>query len=329
MSSNVKDNGSQNGEFLIEQNEEYFFSAANTSTKDALASSLSTEEYINEVDRLYYRAALHVSLAWMVLAILSYIIGWDSLEKLEGLEQTSAITAALLLGMCFITNIIPQLLKVGMSMPTGIVVCALTVHLIAFLTEIILGFFPVPVMLNPLSETRVFLLRWSEWAPLAYLMTLLTDSCRKEGFNSDNSSSSGERISSLLSVMRKEYKKNNSSTVEERISLNTQNSLTRSRANSIGEDEDYSTQFETLTRDKDQLREEVWQEILPSYRLAWCQGLSTLCGWFFPMVSSPIMYLLLLSVSLVLYSSIIVRAYRRGRMLMQYEPGKSSGQREM
>ena len=190
----------------IEQSMESFFNYSNQLAKDNLPSSLNTERFITEVDRRCYHVAYFALASWIALILLSYYVGRDDLEKLSGVERQAPMLAAMLLGMCFITTIIPTALRGRKRSQSGIIICAAIVQFIAFTTDMMLAFLPVPVLLNPLTKTRVYLLRWCEWTPLAFVMTFLTESCRMGRCDevSVKTYTFGEKISNLLSVIREQ-----------------------------------------------------------------------------------------------------------------------------
>jgi hypothetical protein len=288
----------------MEQNDKHIFTTTIRNTKDALTFSHNRDEYINEIDRLYYWASFGAIFVWIFLVLVSYWISWDRLERLEGSEKTIPFLAAMMLGMCCITTLTPLLIR-KKRVESGIVIAALTVQFLALMTDMMLANLPVPVMLNPLTNTKIYILRWCEWSPLAFLMTFVTDTCRI-GFRDkrDARNTSGERISSLLSVMRKQHKEKKSNS---------------SRKGRDIEDD----------REKAVMRNLVKLELRSSYQLSFCQGLSTLCGLVFPFCSNVWSYGLVLIISVSLFSTILYRLQSSKKILQTMTPGNTHGEKEL
>jgi len=136
-----------------------------------------TDSFISEIDYQIRRVSVFTVILWVVLVCVSYAIGHnnDQLEWLEGVESSAAMIAALFLAMsCFFTSL-PIINRDRKKALSGVIVGALVIQSIAIWTDLMLAFMPVPTMIDPVSGSRVFLLRWSAWTPLAFLMTFLTE----------------------------------------------------------------------------------------------------------------------------------------------------------
>lgn len=134
-----------------------------------------------EVDALMYRVPFVLYGIWLSLVTTIYLITPDKsvLQPLEGLEREvpfCAIVALLVIlafyCMPFISVASPLTRSAAVQQkPSGIIVAALSVVSISILTNVLLAFFPTLVIEDPIAGSRVFLLRWCEWVPLAGVMT--------------------------------------------------------------------------------------------------------------------------------------------------------------
>ena len=59
---------------------------------------------------------------------------------------------------------------------TGVMVGSMTVQALAMTSICLMVFLPTPVIIDPVTGIRSHLVRWSEWTPLAFLMTFMTES---------------------------------------------------------------------------------------------------------------------------------------------------------
>ena len=123
---------------------------------------LSTDHFVGEIDRRCYQITRYVILAWCVLTGASYYFYWDSLEYLSGMEQKAPTIACLFLGMSCLTTIIPVFLRGKKRSQSGVLVAAISVQLLAFFTDLLLAFMPVPIAKHPFSGSTVYILRWCE-----------------------------------------------------------------------------------------------------------------------------------------------------------------------
>lgn len=141
---------------------------------------LSLEKDIADVDQILYRFCIYVVMAWLALIIFSY---WaapkESIVWLEGTERRAILTEICVLATAVVMRHAPLFLntngKFGLRIPqiSGVLAGGLTVQFIALFTSMFMASFPVPVMTDPLFKSRVHLIRWCEWTPLAGFITLL------------------------------------------------------------------------------------------------------------------------------------------------------------
>ena len=161
---------------------------------DNLLSIISLDDDVAKVDSLLYRASSYAVLTWIGLIVLSYwITPPEQIEWLEGTERNAALVELSILCTAVTMKHGPLLWEMnllwdsnsfesrhrrsmmGSLRMSGILAGGLVVQAIAALTMVIMVSCPVPVLIDPILKSRVHLLRWSEWTPLAGLMTLMTE----------------------------------------------------------------------------------------------------------------------------------------------------------
>lgn len=143
----------------------------------------STDNHTNNTDKLaiidrhfHYVALLGIA-CWIVLVTLCYM--WtppQNLEKLDGMEKTAPLMAFALVLLSVLSKLFPLFYRDIRSVNSGLLVLSTTVQVVALLTDAMMAFLPTPVVMDPVLGTRVHLLRWCEWTPLAFAMTFMTES---------------------------------------------------------------------------------------------------------------------------------------------------------
>ena len=155
-----------------------------------LRSSAKSDLKITEIDQRCRQVGLYAIVVWLIMTLASYAIGYHKqcIERLSGMERQAPLTAMMLMGMSVVSNILPMAYRwnKGERM-TGVITAGLVVQFIAFTTSTMLCTLPVPVFVDPVTGSRVFALRWSEWTPLAYVMTFLTEACHIDSTKMDSS----------------------------------------------------------------------------------------------------------------------------------------------
>jgi len=157
-------------------------------------SVISLDDDVAKVDALLFRASSYAVFTWIGLLFFAYwITPPEQIEYLEGTERNAALVELSILstavtmkhGPLFwemnLFGAAPSLESrhrrsmVGSLRISGILAGGLVVQAVAVATMIIMVSFPVPVLVDPILKSRVHLLRWCEWTPLAGLMTLMTE----------------------------------------------------------------------------------------------------------------------------------------------------------
>lgn len=140
----------------------YISNSSKNIVLDDSPTPLSTDHFVGEIDRRCYQITRYVVLAWCVLTGASYYFYRDSLEYLSGMEQKAPTIACLFLGMSCLTTIIPVFLRGKKRSQSGVLVAAICVQFLAFFTDLLLAFMPVPIAKHPFSGSKVYILRWCE-----------------------------------------------------------------------------------------------------------------------------------------------------------------------
>ena len=147
---------------------------------------------ISLVDHSFRLFSLVTVGVWLtLLTIVYHVAPDDSRVALSGWERTAPSVAFAVLLVSTLSWVLPLLYRSGGLSGTGgsgsgggsggrgglsgILVGGLTVQFIALVTELLMATIPTPVMYDPVTGTKVHLLRWCKWTPLAFLMTYLTD----------------------------------------------------------------------------------------------------------------------------------------------------------
>ena len=135
-------------------------------------------EDIKNTDRHIRRVSIGCVTTYLILAALSYgLCPSESIQRVEGLEHTAALTAFVCLLLGITLRMISFLYHRGSRdrSVSGIIVGAITVQSIALVTDFVMAFLPSPVVIDPMTSSRVHLLRWCEWTPLAFTLTFMTE----------------------------------------------------------------------------------------------------------------------------------------------------------
>ena len=100
---------------------------------------------------------------------------------LSSTEQSAAFLAFVCLLVTLILQVLPMFVynnnNAAHHAPlSAVVVAAVMVQSVAMTTNALMAFAPhVPILVDPVTGGRVHLLRWCEWAPLAFVMTFLVE----------------------------------------------------------------------------------------------------------------------------------------------------------
>ena len=145
--------------------------------------SRDAENSFDETDRRLIKASLLTFIVWFCLTgfVLAYSPK-DSFERVSGTEREVCSIAFVLLLVSNISRLFPLLYHDNLLTTSrqhffknGFVVSALTIQTIAMVACGLMAFFPTPILIDHVTGARCFLVRWCEWAPLAFLLTFLAE----------------------------------------------------------------------------------------------------------------------------------------------------------
>ena len=267
----------------------------------SLKSSLYADEFIAEVDKHYMKVACSAVCVWVFLIVISFLIAREknALESLTGIEQKAPMVASLLLGMSLVSSVLPLLVRNNKRCMSGVVVCAVVVQAIAFMTDLLMAFLPTPVLIDPVCGMKFYLLRYCEWAPLAFTMAFLTESCRIDDPRIvTNNSNQSVNLSTIISAMT--------------LSV---------------ESDDFDT-TDSPKKEGD-LKKRVQKRLNSAYALGLSQGLSTFCGWLFPFCPNLFTWSLCMTVSCILFGVLWRRLHTRTKAFRAMKLGSTLSEQEM
>jgi hypothetical protein len=137
----------------------------------------SIDQFIDMMDYQYRISSLVGLCIWIILISTAYYLGYkyDCLHYTSGNERFAPILAAVILAMSFLSMFLPLVHHGKKKAFSGVIICAVIIQFIALITDILLATTATPVFIDPFSGRKVYLLRWSEWTPLAFLMTFMTE----------------------------------------------------------------------------------------------------------------------------------------------------------
>ena len=159
----------------------------------SIGPGAAAQDDIGLVDKSFRYVSAGAFLTWLALVTIIHrtgVVPDDNFVALEGWERTAPGVACAVLCVSTLSWILPLLYRGGFRGRTrvrksgqlsGILIGGLTVQTIALLTEWMMFAHPTPVMVDPVLGGRVYLLRWCEWTPLAFLMTFLTEATDVQG----------------------------------------------------------------------------------------------------------------------------------------------------
>ena len=138
--------------------------------------SASYHDSLARTDRYFKIGAAVTPSIWalLVYSVFRYAPP-ESFECLTGVERFASVLAFAVLLVSNMSRIIPLVVRNKEGAFSGIILGSISIQTIALLTDAQMAFFPTPVMVDPVTGARVYLLRWCEWVPLATFMTFLTE----------------------------------------------------------------------------------------------------------------------------------------------------------
>jgi hypothetical protein len=136
-------------------------------------ASSHTLKCINKALKL---ASAATFFSWVLLTTLVYC--WTPRQHFRTStlwERYTATLAAFILLISLLTQCIPLFMRGWKHALSGVVVGVLVVQVVAILTNLLLAFFPIPVMVDPVTQLAVYQTRWCEFTVLSFMMCFLTE----------------------------------------------------------------------------------------------------------------------------------------------------------
>jgi hypothetical protein len=125
------------------------------------------------------RGSLVAVILWLLLLYVVYIVSPpECFEHLEGVERDVNMTILVLLVVSNSMRAVRLVIRDSGTafINTGVITGTVTVQMLAMVSICLMLFLPTPVMIDPMTGIRSHMVRWAEWACLAFLMTFLTES---------------------------------------------------------------------------------------------------------------------------------------------------------
>jgi hypothetical protein len=138
----------------------------------------SNDDDVGKVGKIFRQGALIGFLVWIFNLFLVFRYSpAETYEAPHGIEQNAHIISCILILVTNGSRILPLAIRDSNLdfAKSGVLVGTFAVQCIALISNILLSFFPTPILIDEISGLRVHLLRWAEWIPLTFLMTFLLD----------------------------------------------------------------------------------------------------------------------------------------------------------
>lgn len=214
---------------------------------------------------------------------------------------------------------------------------------------------PVPVFTDPITGARVFALRWSEWAPLAFVMTFMTEACKvdeteidSDAYDDQNDTFQGMLDAVAVTPKNSNTNSDNNNTTVKSNSKTHYSTLRRKRKLSLPTTSTDENVDETKPLHLDSAQHQNYNapddgegdvfkdhhefcdvDISSAYNLAFCQATSTFCGWLFPHLKHIYLWTFVMILSCVLFLVIYYRLYKRHQAFKKMKLGSSITEQEM
>ena len=138
------------------------------------------------------RASIGTFIVWsFTMACVLLLSTKESYNRVSGVEKDVSTIAFILMLMSNISRLLPLLYRnrvLHQGQPrqksiwtNGFFVASFTVQGIAMVANGLMAFFPTPVVVDPITGARVHMVRWSEWFPLGFLLTFLSEEIESSG----------------------------------------------------------------------------------------------------------------------------------------------------
>lgn len=131
---------------------------------------------LNCINKAFKLASAATFFSWVLLTTLVYCLTpRQHFRPATIWERYTATLAALILLISLLTQCIPLFMRGWKHALSGVIVGVLVVQIVAILTNLLLAFFPIPVMVDPVTKLAVYQTRWCEFTVLSFMMCFLTE----------------------------------------------------------------------------------------------------------------------------------------------------------
>lgn len=131
---------------------------------------------LNCIHKAFKLASAATFFSWVLLTTLVYCLTpRQHFRPATRWERYTATLAALILLISLLTQCIPLFMRGWKHALSGVIVGVLVVQIVAILTNLLLAFFPIPVMVDPVTQLAVYQTRWCEFTVLSFMMCFLTE----------------------------------------------------------------------------------------------------------------------------------------------------------
>jgi hypothetical protein len=147
------------------------------------------DEHIQKTNqRLFYASAVTVIIWLFLTGAVLFFSPRESYTRNLPQDRDICSMAFILLLISNISRLLPLVYKdrvISMDphranvnvnvLNNGFIFAALTVQSVAMVACGMMAYFPTPVLIDPITNAHVYLIRWAEWAPLGFLLTFLSE----------------------------------------------------------------------------------------------------------------------------------------------------------
>jgi len=131
---------------------------------------------LQSVNKILKLSAVAVFITWISLVSLVYIFTPQEYFRPSTTTEKRVLSVAIsVLLISIVTKCLPLFLKGWANASSGVMVGALTVQVIAILTDLLMLYHPIPVRKDPVTNLNVYMYRWCEFTSLSFMMLMLTE----------------------------------------------------------------------------------------------------------------------------------------------------------
>uniref|UniRef100_A0A7S1FW96 Uncharacterized protein n=1 Tax=Corethron hystrix TaxID=216773 RepID=A0A7S1FW96_9STRA len=156
--------------------------------------------HFEDADKAVKYVSFAVFIVWIAMVLAVY-----AFSPIETLRRTNdeEFLASIIEGALLFTQLIISIITLAgkCKQVSGFFVGALVTQFVAGATSVIFAFCKVPVLIDPITKCEVFLIRWCEWIPLAFLMAFLVDIISAENLNQSLSTGLSQGLSASAGIL--------------------------------------------------------------------------------------------------------------------------------